>query len=111
MMPPDHAELCLQEIRERLLLGSRVVAFTMSSHLILRPSYSLKPLFFNYLRNELKASDTQLRRRPWNPTRATPEGKPHPMPEPTQYLLNIVKNYYRKTNKVVARSSPSDRRA
>src|SRR5712691_7441056 len=76
----------------------------MSSHLILRPSYSLKPLFFNYLRNELKASDAQLRRRPWNPTRATPEGKPHPMPEPTQYLLNIVKNYYRKTNKVVARS-------
>jgi hypothetical protein len=36
--------------------------------------------------------------------RQTPEGKPHPMPEPTQYLLNIVKNYYRKTNKVVARS-------
>jgi len=36
--------------------------------------------------------------------RQTPEGKPHPMPEPTQHLLNIVKNYYRKTNKVVARS-------
>ena len=37
--------------------------------------------------------------------RQTPEGKPHPMPEPTQHLLNIVKNYYRKTNKVVARST------
>jgi len=36
--------------------------------------------------------------------RHTPEGQPHPRPEPTQYLLNIVKNYYRKTNKVVARS-------
>src|SRR6266852_3558695 len=36
--------------------------------------------------------------------RHTPAGKPHPMPEPTQYLLNIVKHYYRKTNKVVARS-------
>jgi hypothetical protein len=36
--------------------------------------------------------------------RQTPEGTPHPMPEPTQHLLNIVKNYYRKTNKVVARS-------
>jgi hypothetical protein len=36
--------------------------------------------------------------------RHTPEGQPHPMPEPTQYLLNMVKNYYRKTNKVVARS-------
>jgi len=36
--------------------------------------------------------------------RQTPEGQPHPMPEPTQYLLNMVKNYYRKTNKVVARS-------
>jgi len=36
--------------------------------------------------------------------RHTPKGKPHPMPEPTQYLLNMVKNYYRKTNKVVARS-------
>src|SRR5215475_8368552 len=35
--------------------------------------------------------------------RHTPKGKPHPMPEPTQYLLNMVKNYYRKTNKVVAR--------
>jgi len=29
--------------------------------------------------------------------RQTPKGKPHPMPEPTQYLLNMVKNYYRKT--------------
>ena len=37
--------------------------------------------------------------------RHTLKGKPHPMPEPTQYLLNMVKNYYRKTNKVVARSS------
>jgi hypothetical protein len=36
--------------------------------------------------------------------RHTPEGQPHPMPEPTQHLLNMVKNYYRKTNKVVARS-------
>ena len=36
--------------------------------------------------------------------RHTPAGQPHPMPEPTQYLLNIVKNYYRKTNKVVTRS-------
>jgi len=36
--------------------------------------------------------------------RQTPEGKPHSMPEPTQYLLHIVKNYYHKTNKVVARS-------
>ena len=36
--------------------------------------------------------------------RHTLKGKPHPMPEPTQYLLNMVKNYYRKTNKVVARS-------
>ena len=35
--------------------------------------------------------------------RQTPKGQPHPMPEPTQHLLNIVKNYYRKTNKVVAR--------
>ena len=26
------------------------------------------------------------------------------MPEPTQHLLNMVKNYYRKTNKVVTRS-------
>jgi hypothetical protein len=26
------------------------------------------------------------------------------MPEPTQYLLTMVKNYYCKTNKVVARS-------
>jgi len=57
MMPPDHAELCLQEIRERLLLGSRVVAFTMSSHLILRPSYSLKPLFFNSLKKESHFSE------------------------------------------------------
>jgi hypothetical protein len=37
-------------------------------------------------------------------TRHTPEGQPHPLPEPTQYLLNMVKHYYRKTNKVVARS-------
>src|SRR5712691_7173712 len=36
--------------------------------------------------------------------RHTPKGKSHPMPEPTQYLLHMVKNYYRKTNKVVARS-------
>ena len=36
--------------------------------------------------------------------RHTPEGQPHPMPEPTQHLLNIVKHYYHKTNKVVARS-------
>src|SRR5262249_15402192 len=36
--------------------------------------------------------------------RHIPKGKSHPMPEPTQYLLNIVKNYYRKTNKVVAHS-------
>src|SRR5258708_3241542 len=36
--------------------------------------------------------------------RHTPEGQPHSMPEPTQHLLNMVKNYYRKTNKVVARS-------
>jgi hypothetical protein len=36
--------------------------------------------------------------------RHTPEGQPHPLPEPTQYLLNMVKHYYRKTNKVVARS-------
>ena len=36
--------------------------------------------------------------------RQTPEGQPHPMPEPTQHLLNMVKHYYRKTNKVVARS-------
>jgi len=36
--------------------------------------------------------------------RHTPEGQPHPMPEPTQHLLNMVKHYYRKTNKVVARS-------
>src|SRR5215813_11302252 len=36
--------------------------------------------------------------------RHPPQGKSHPMPEPTQYLLTIVKNYYRKTNKVVARS-------
>jgi hypothetical protein len=36
--------------------------------------------------------------------RHTPEGQPHPMPEPTQQLLTMVKHYYRKTNKVVARS-------
>jgi hypothetical protein len=36
--------------------------------------------------------------------RHTPAGQPHLMREPTQHLLNIVKNYYRKTNKVVARS-------
>src|SRR3989442_15540960 len=36
--------------------------------------------------------------------RHTPEGTPHPMPEPTQHLLNMVKHYYRKTNKVVPRS-------
>ena len=36
--------------------------------------------------------------------RRTPEGTPHPMLEPTQHLLNMVKHYYRKTNKVVARS-------
>src|SRR5215471_18986743 len=36
--------------------------------------------------------------------RHPPKGQRHPMPEPTQYLLNMVKNYYRKTNKVVARS-------
>src|SRR5215467_3045560 len=36
--------------------------------------------------------------------RHPPKGTSHPMPEPTQYLLNMVKNYYRKTNKVVARS-------
>jgi len=36
--------------------------------------------------------------------RHPPKGQPHPMPEPAQYLLNMVKNYYRKTNKVVARS-------
>jgi hypothetical protein len=36
--------------------------------------------------------------------RHTPEGQPHPMPEPTQHLLTLVKHYYRKTNKVVARS-------
>src|SRR5215813_224397 len=36
--------------------------------------------------------------------RHPPKGKPHPMPEPTQYLLTMVKNYYRKTNKVIARS-------
>src|SRR5262245_7540112 len=35
--------------------------------------------------------------------RHPPKGKSHPMPEPTQYLLTIVKNYYRKTNKVIAR--------
>ena len=37
--------------------------------------------------------------------RHPPKGQPHPMPEPTQYLLTMVKNYYRKTNKVVARST------
>jgi len=37
--------------------------------------------------------------------RHPPKGQSHPMPEPTQYLLNMVKNYYRKTNKVVARST------
>jgi hypothetical protein len=37
--------------------------------------------------------------------RHTPAGQPHPMPEPTQQLLHIVKYYYRKTNKVVARSN------
>ena len=36
--------------------------------------------------------------------RHTPEGQPHPMPEPTQHLLNIVKHYYHKTNKEIARS-------
>src|SRR3989442_12931862 len=36
--------------------------------------------------------------------RQAPAGQPHPRPEPTQHLLNMVKNYYRKTNKVVARS-------
>jgi hypothetical protein len=36
--------------------------------------------------------------------RHTPEGQPHAMPEPTQHLLTMVKHYYRKTNKVVARS-------
>jgi hypothetical protein len=36
--------------------------------------------------------------------RHLPEGQPHPMPEPTQHLLTMVKHYYRKTNKVVARS-------
>jgi len=36
--------------------------------------------------------------------RHTPEGTPHPMLEPTQHLLTMVKHYYRKTNKVVARS-------
>src|SRR2546422_6756766 len=36
--------------------------------------------------------------------RHTPEGQPHPMLEPTQHLLTMVKHYYRKTNKVVARS-------
>src|SRR5712691_3292209 len=36
--------------------------------------------------------------------RHTPTGKPHPMPEPPQSLLNMVKHYYRKTNKVVARA-------
>jgi hypothetical protein len=36
--------------------------------------------------------------------RHTLKGKPHPMPEPTQFLLTMVKHYYRKTNKVVARS-------
>ena len=36
--------------------------------------------------------------------RHTPEGQPRPMPEPTQHLLHMVKNYYRKTNKVVTRS-------
>ena len=37
--------------------------------------------------------------------RHTPAGQPHLMQEPTQHLLNIVKNCYRKTNKVVARST------
>jgi hypothetical protein len=37
--------------------------------------------------------------------RHTPAGQPHPMPEPTQHLLTMVKHYYRKTNKVVARST------
>ena len=37
--------------------------------------------------------------------RHPPKGQFHPMPEPTQSLLNMVKNYYRKTNKVVARST------
>lgn len=36
--------------------------------------------------------------------RQTPQGKHHPMPEPMQYLSNMVKNYYHKTNKAVARS-------
>jgi hypothetical protein len=36
--------------------------------------------------------------------RHPPKGKSHPMPEPTQYLLTMVKHYYRKTNKVIARS-------
>ena len=36
--------------------------------------------------------------------RHTPAGQPRPMPEPTQHLLHMVKNYYRKTNKVVTRS-------
>jgi hypothetical protein len=35
--------------------------------------------------------------------RHTPAGQPHPMPEPTQHLLTMVKHYYHKTNKVVAR--------
>jgi hypothetical protein len=36
--------------------------------------------------------------------RPTPQEKYHSMPEPTQYLLNMVKKYYHRTNKVVARS-------
>ena len=36
--------------------------------------------------------------------RHPPKGKSHPMPEPPQYLLTMVKHYYRKTNKVIARS-------
>jgi hypothetical protein len=43
-------------------------------------------------------------RRCQEPERQTPQGQHHSMPEPTQYLLNMMKKYYHRTNKVVARS-------
>jgi hypothetical protein len=38
--------------------------------------------------------------------RLTPEGKSHPMPNPTQYLINIYRNHKRKERKALTPSTP-----
>ena len=53
----DKVELSRSQIPRRLLLDSRVVDLPMSYNLTLVTLSSLKPFFFNGLKNEFRFSD------------------------------------------------------